>query len=76
VEAVAAGDDVALELLRRAVVLKRIAASVSSRGRVTSSDLEQQRQAARRRRGDEVLHDLRLAVDDDRAPPLSSVSGT
>ena len=69
VEAVAAGDHVAFELLlpalvheaeRRALALEAVHAHVRH--------LEVQRRAAREARGDEVLHDLGLAVDDDRAP--------
>ena len=77
VEAVAAGDHVALELVPLALVAEADRAAARSRGRATRDvvDLEQQRQPALEPRGDQVLDDLGLAVDDDRAPPVSSSSG-
>ena len=69
VEAVAAGDHVALELAPLAIVgeadprplgLELVHADVV--------DLEEQRQPALQPRGDQVLDDLRLSVDHDRAP--------
>src|SRR5712691_7050563 len=68
VESVAAGDDVALELVLLSVVRepdpRALGVEVVDADVV---DLEQQRESARQARGDQVLHDLRLAVDDDRA---------
>ena len=62
VKAVAAGDEVALEL----------AAGVPDRAafRIDALDLglEVQREPGREPRGDQILDDLRLAVDHDRAP--------
>jgi hypothetical protein len=67
VEAVAAGDEVALELVRRAVVPERdprpLRLDPVERDAV---DLEQERRARGEARLDQVLDDLRLAVDDDR----------
>src|SRR5207253_5536820 len=64
VEAVAAGDRVALELAvaeaqPRPLALDLVDADVL--------DLEVERQSGVEPRGDQVLHDLGLAVDDDRA---------
>jgi hypothetical protein len=69
VEAVAAGDHVALERLGRAVVAERqpgpLGLEVGDRDVV---DLEQQRPAGVEPRLDQILDDLGLAVDDDRLP--------
>jgi hypothetical protein len=68
VEAVAAGDHVALELPVGAVVA--IAHARALRIEAVHRhvvDLEQEREPRVEPRGDQVLHDLRLAVDDDRA---------
>ena len=66
-EPVAAGDDVALELLLRALVdvphARALALEVVERD---VRDLEVERAAALEARGDEVLDDLGLPVDDDR----------
>src|SRR5207245_1923300 len=68
VEAVAAGDHVAVEPLLRTLVLEtdvwRLGVEVVD---AHVRDLEQERQAAREPVGDQILHDLRLAVDDDAA---------
>ena len=69
VEAVAACDDVALELVLGSLVpvahAWAIAVEVVERDVL---DLEVERPAAREPRSDEVLDDLCLAVDDDRLP--------
>ena len=67
-EAVAAGDHVALELLRDAVVHEanpRAFRLEVVHGHVVH--LEKERQSALEPGGDQVLHDLGLAVDHDRA---------
>ena len=66
-EAVAAGDHVALELMRFALVAEVDAGPVGLQlvhGNVL--DLEQERLARLEPRADQVLDDLRLPVDDDR----------
>ncbi len=68
-EAVAAGDDVAFEHVVRAVMGEGDARAVGLdlvHGHV--GDLEEQRQAGRHARRDEVLDDLGLTVDDDHPP--------
>ena len=69
VEAVAAGDDVAFDRDRCAVVgeldPRALRVEVVQRHVL---DLEQERRAGVEPRGDEVLHDLGLPVDDDAAP--------
>jgi hypothetical protein len=62
VEAVAAGDHVALELAAR--VAHESALGIDALHR----RVEEQRQSTREARRDQILDDLRLAVDDDRAP--------
>ncbi len=67
-EAVAAGDEVALELPWLALVLEADPGAVAVE--VVDGDaggLEEQRRAAREARLDQILDDLGLAVDDDRA---------
>src|SRR5262249_26511732 len=69
VEAIAAGDHVALELLGGAVAQEgdpRALALEVVDGDV--GDLEVQRQAGGQARGRQVLYDLGLTVDDDAAP--------
>ncbi len=67
VKAVAACDDVALELLRDALVREPNARPLAVElVHAHAVDVEEQRQTARQPRSDEVLHDLGLTVDDDR----------
>ena len=69
VKAVAARDDVALELVQLALVAVADAGPLALEvAQADLVDLEQQRPAARQPRLDQVLDDLRLAVDDDRLP--------
>ena len=68
-EAVTAGDDIAFEDVLGSLVpvahAWALAVEIVERDVL---DIEVQRSAARRPRRDEVLDDLRLAVDDDRLP--------
>jgi hypothetical protein len=67
VEAVAAGDHVAVQLLTRAAVGERQPRPLSFQvGELHVADLEQERAAGAQPCFDQVLDDLRLAVDDDR----------
>src|SRR4051812_29787515 len=69
VEAVAAGDDVALERLRLALVCERDARRVAVDAlEAEVGDLEADVAARLEAAGDEVLDDLLLAVDGDRPP--------
>jgi hypothetical protein len=69
VEAVAAGHDVAFELVACALVREADARPLGLElAQADVIDLEEQRHIAGEPRGDEILHDLRLAVDDDRVP--------
>ena len=73
-EAVAAGDEIALELLLPVVVLEADRGTVGLEPlNADAGHLEQQRRSARKPGGDQILHDLGLAVDDDR-PALREVA--
>ena len=72
--AVAAGDDVALEHVLGALVREADAGTLAleiADGDV--GDLEQERKVCVEAEADEVLHDLRLSVDDD-CPPAGEVA--
>ena len=68
-EAVAAGDEVALELVRPALVLERDPGPVGLEAvHGDLARLEEQRLAGVAADPDQILHDLGLAVDRDRPP--------
>ena len=77
VEAVAAGDHVALELLRLALLSVADPRALRGRGRAraTSSTSKSSGAPCVEPRRDQVLDDLGLAVDHDAAPPVRSLSG-